>query len=1186
MSKLKLTPQQQTAVSVSGNALLVSAAAGSGKTMVLVQRLMDKICDPEINADITDFLVITYTRAAASELKTRVLKEINRRISDEPQNRHLRRQAVLGMKAHISTIHGFCADLLRENAHILDISPDFRVADETECAIIKEAVLEKVLNEKYDNIENDPDFTAFTQLLIETRGDRKLTEAVLDAYTKLQSHPNHDEWMNIQEKQLDLKNVTDLSETVWGREIIKYAIDVSGHCLYRMKNAYAEMQAYPDMLKAYGDSFCVTIKSIEDFIKALETGWDAAYEKKDILFPTARVKGYDDLKKVRSDCKKILENTSKLFDGCSTELLDDMKSVAKETRGLYGVLRAFEAEYTAEKRRRGIVDFSDQEHLALKLLYDFENGCPTDIARTVSTRFREVMVDEYQDVNAVQEQIFSSVSQNGKNLFMVGDVKQSIYRFRMADPTIFLGKYLSFSDYDGDTEKPFKVIFQSNFRSEKGILDAVNYIFSNLMSEKFGEMDYTKKEFLNPGADYPESDESPVEYDILEVNGDDAPDKIQAEAEFIASRIRELVENGTVIWDKGEYRPLKYDDFTILLRSLKNRAWQYAAALEALGIPVDLPKDASFFESYEISLMMSFMAVIDNPRQDIPLVAVLTSPLFRFTPDELAEIRTENRNATIFDALVKRSENEKKCADFVAVLNDFRFLAAELSADKLIWHIYNSTGLIELLNASQGGEDRRNNLIILTEYARKFEENGYKGLFRFVNYLKAMAEKGGKADNDVSGSSGVKIMTIHKSKGLEFPIVILADTTHKFNLQDVTKPILFHQELGTGLYKRDRKRRIKYPTVARLAVSKKIVSESLAEELRVLYVALTRAKNRLIMVTSVADAEKEIAKYHLGGEYPTPPVLLEGVRSYAGWLLYTALQRPESIEIFKPEVPIYNITGDTPWNMRIVKYAPAEPVKKIGGDNVTVIKPNADIVKELTEKLSYVYPFESSVALPSKMTATELKGRVLDREIAEDAQNMVKPVKKLRRPVFETKEKPLTGSERGTALHQTMQYINYGCCTDIEGIQNELARLVDDRFITAQQAACVDPQKILRFFKSDVGRKIQSSLNVKREFKFSLLVPANKLTESDACDKILFQGVIDCFYEDEEGINVIDFKTDYITEENFGDKISQYSAQVSSYIAAIGRITGKKTAKAYLYFFSNEQLVEISQEKGNKTVAF
>ena len=365
-----------------------------------------------------------------------------------------------------------------------------------------------------------------------------------------------------------------------------------------------------------------------------------------------------------------------------------MKSVAKETRGLYEVLRAFEAEYTAEKRRRGIVDFSDQEHLALKLLYDFENDCPTDIARTVSTRFREVMVDEYQDVNAVQEQIFSSVSQNGKNLFMVGDVKQSIYRFRMADPTIFLGKYLSFSDYDGDTEKPFKVIFQSNFRSEKWILDAVNYIFSNLMSEKFGEMDYTKKEFLNPGADYPESDESPVEYDILEVNGDDAPDKIQAEAEFIASRIRELVENGTVIWDKGEYRPLKYDDFTILLRSLKNRAWQYAAALEALGIPVDLPKDASFFESYEISLMMSFLAVIDNPRQDIPLVAVLTSPLFRFTPDELAEIRTENRKATIFDALVKRSENDKKCADFVAVLNDFRFLAAELSADKLIWHIY------------------------------------------------------------------------------------------------------------------------------------------------------------------------------------------------------------------------------------------------------------------------------------------------------------------------------------------------------------------------------------------------------------------------------------------------------------------------------------------------------------------
>jgi len=1175
MSKVKLTAQQSIAATARGNALLVSAAAGSGKTMVLVQRLMNMICDDEINADITDFLVITYTRAAAAELRSRVLQEINRRIAENPYDKRLRRQAALCVKANISTIHSFCTQILRENAHLIDLSPDFRVAEESETDLIKNEVLERVIEERYENIYNDAEFKAFADLLVETRGDKKLFSTVLDAYEKLRSHPMPERWMDEQEKQMCLEGITDLSETIWGKEIIEHTKATVSFCAEKMSAALDEMHDFPDMLRAYGNSFAVTVNCLKALSAALEKGWDSALEYCNIQFPTARISGYEYFKGIRSKCKDILEKELAVFEGTSAELLEDIRQISLEVKGLYSVLKDFSAAYQAEKNRRGIIDFSDQEHLALKLLYDFDNNCPTALAKQVSSRFREILVDEYQDVNAVQEFIFTSVSKEEKNMFMVGDVKQSIYRFRMADPTIFLNKYLSFDEYSEENDAPQKVLLPQNFRSRAEILNAVNYIFANLMSEQFGEMNYTEKEYLNPGAAYEATEEPCVEYDILEVPKEHSDDTVSAEAEFTAKRIKEIIEGGMQVTDGGVLRNAEYKDFAILLRSIKGRAWKYAVALDKFGIPAEIPVADDFFESYEISVMVSLLAVIDNPHQDIPLIAVLRSPFFGFTLDELTAIRTKNRKCDLFDAVKECSEINEKCGKFISELEYLRNTAANMPSDKFVWHIYSRTGFMELVSASAGSEDRKDNLLILAELARRFESNGFKGLFKFCGQLRVMMEKGSQTVSaEGSGGTGVRIMSIHKSKGLEFPIVILADTTHGFNLQDTTKPVLFHTDLGVGLYRRNNEKNYKYPTVARRAVSRRIVLETMSEELRVLYVALTRAKEKLIMISTVKDADKAFQKYWPNGEYPAAPTSLESIKSYSGWLMTTMLTRPESSKVYTPEEVRYSCSDDAVWDIRRIQYEPTEAVSNEEKSAAKII-PDDETMAKIRENLAFEYSYSDSTELPSKLTATELKGRVLDTEVSDGAHQRTKKLSKLNKPDFTRRDKPLTGSEKGTALHYVMQYIDYGKCTSPDSVADELERLVDKRFITRLQADAVKPESIVTFFDSDLGKALLSSRSVHREFKFSLLVKACDILPVESTDAVLFQGVIDCYFEDEDGITVIDFKTDKITDYNYDEKISTYSTQITSYSKALERITGKTVKNAILYFFELNKSVEI-----------
>jgi ATP-dependent helicase/nuclease subunit A len=1187
---MTFTPQQLSAIESRGGALLVSAAAGSGKTKVLVERLLSYVTDKNTQCDINEFLVITYTRAAASELRGKILEEISARLSQEPENRHLRRQSLLCYSAHISTIHGFCADILRENAHLLDITPDFRVGDESETAIIKAKVLEDVLNERYETIEISPGFALLVDTMSAGRDDHRLVEIVLDAHAKLQSHPYPEQWADEQIKQLDLSTVADVSETVWGRYVMEEASRAAKYWNAAIRKLLEVSETYSDFKKAYGPSMEATADSIEAFIKALDISWDEARKCSVIDFPRAKnIKGYEEFKEIRTRCRDAMKKAASAFDCASSEHIEDMEAMRPAVSELLRLVLDFDAAYAKEKKRRGIVDFSDQEHLAVRLLIDEETGGPTELARELSGRFKEIMVDEYQDVNRVQELLFRAVSRNEKNIFMVGDVKQSIYRFRLADPSIFLSKYYSFKD-DADAleGEPRRILLSTNFRSRKGILDAVNFIFRNIMSADFGEMDYTAREFLNHGRAVPDIDEPAVELDILDMSAieqeedEESPEKTKTESFFTAKRIAELIKNALPVPDgEGGVRPVKASDIVILLRSMKDKAWQYAEALKELGIPVSMPGGEGFFETMEIAVMTSLLSVIDNPLQDIPLISVLRSPVYGFTPDELAVIRTADRTSDFYTALEITAEKDAKCRAFLDELKAFRSVSPDMPADKLIWHIYSKTGMLGVMGALNGGEARRNNLMLLFEYARRFEANGYKGLFGFMTYLRRLMERGGETvEQPETAGEAVRIMSIHKSKGLEFPVVFLADTAKKLNNKDAAQPLLVHSRLGIGAKRTDMRRRIEYPTLARIAVAKKLTAEMMAEELRVLYVAMTRAREKLIIVSTFADADKELSKLTKDASSPVPPVVLENTRSMAGWILLAALTRPEAKPLRTGETPASIDCGE-PWVIRKVS---AQAAPEFNKNKVPELRerpaPDHETVDVIRKNLSFVYPYTEAPHLPSKLTATELKGRFADYEAAEEAE---KPAYSDRqrmlftRPDFIVEKTELTGAERGTALHLSMQYIDYEKCASVDSIREELNRLCEKRFITEKQKEAVSPHKIYSFFSSPLGKRVLAANKLHREFKFSLLVKAAEYYPgvAEADDEILFQGVIDCCFEEAGALTVIDFKTDHVTKASLEETKKLYAPQLKAYGQAMERIFKRPVKSLMLYFFAVEEAVEI-----------
>ena len=1167
MADFSPTVSQSLAINEKGRSLLVSAAAGSGKTKVLTERLVSRICDKESPADIDSFLIITFTKAAAAELRGRITDEIAERLAADPDDRALRRQAALCRRAQIGTIHSFCQSILREYCHAAGLTPDFRVIEDDRAEAIRARVIERVMESRYEKAKNDEGF----RLLVDTAGrgrdDRRLVSLVLNLHRRMQSHARPDKWALEQLRRLRLEGVSDASDTVWGSEILSDLRREAKYWAARMRELCTASEGDLTVYAAYGSSLSVTCECLDAFAAATEQGWDAAAAALPIEFPrlggikkTEAPELAEYVKAVRESCKAAVKGFAAQLPAGSDELLRDMRTVLPAMEALIKLTLDFDRAYAAEKRRRSELDFADLEHMAARLLTDDE-GRPTDIARELSGRFTEIMIDEYQDVNRVQEDIFRAISRDGRNIFMVGDVKQSVYRFRLADPTLFTEKYRSFADIGlSSGGEPAKIMLRENFRSRREIIDAANHVFRCCMSERLGDIDYDADAELKCGAEYP--DNVPVPELVLLAlpprsdDGDD-PQKTELEAAYVAKRIRKLMSGKTRVFDGGTSRRMRWSDVAILMRSANSVGDIYRRELAKLGIPVASGQGRSFFASEEISFLMCLLAVIDNPRQDVPLIAVLRFPAFGFTADELSEIRASDKNADFFDALTKTAEKSEKCAGFLEKLGLFRSMAPDTELGELLWSIYDELDLTAICSAMSDGAARRDNLTLMIEYVKRFESGGGRGLRRFSEWLMRIAERGEEPGRGAEGDA-VRIMTIHKSKGLEFPIVFLCDTSRLFNRRDTTETVLIHPELGLGPKITDAARGIEYPSLARIAVKKRAEREMLSEEMRLLYVALTRARERLIITGTLKDPYGRLAKLEETADMPMPPEILAGAGSMLTWLIYATLTDED---------------GKLSWCVEIPEAAKERRMKEAEPEH---FEAEPGTVSEIRRRLSFSYAYADAQSLPSKITATELKHY---DEPDGESEYLVKPERShaFRKPELSTEEKRLTGAEKGTATHTVLQYIDYGKTDSGESIRSELLRLEQSEYISHRQAEAVDVKAIEKLFRSPLGKRILSADRIYRELKFSLLCPAEDYFDVKSGEKLLLQGVIDCCFEEEGKLVIVDYKTDSVYGAALSERAETYASQLRAYRAAAERMTGLPVKECLLYFLSAGECVKIKK---------
>ena len=1184
---IELTASQRAVVEDRGGSLLVSAAAGSGKTRVLVERLFRRVLGEE-RAGLDDFLIITYTRAAAAELRERIAQELSERLADLPEGRHLQRQLLLVYQADIKTIDAFCAALLRENVHLLDfggdrsLTADFRVLDESEAMLLRRRVLPRVLEEFYAGL------TPGGELLAGAfgfgRDDSRLEELVLELHGKVQSHAYPEKWLE-EQKALWAGLPADVGETVYGRELLEGLGRKARHWAGLLREALVDMAADANLEKAYRPGFTDAAAQLEALAEAAELGWDRAAGRR-VAWPRLSAARKcedpackDRVKRVWDRCKKEMNAASALLDVTAAEAAEDLRLSAPAMEALLDLCLSFSRAYQKEKLRRNAADFSDQEHYALRLLSE-EDGTPTELARTVSSRYREVMVDEYQDTNQVQNRLFAALSQGGRNLFTVGDVKQSIYRFRLADPSIFLRKYRDFPEERLEEGGPRKILLSQNFRSRQSVLDAVNFVFRAIMSREMGEIDYGEAERLHFGAAYlPERGDCETEFHLLSFpllrGGEEAPlSRPLAEARFAAERIAQLLEEGYPVTDgeTGQLRPCRPEDIVVLMRSPGPRLRHYVRALAERNVPCAAAEDGGFFSSMEVAVAFSLLQILDNPRQDVPLIAVLRSPLAGFSPDRLAEIRGGCSEGDFYDALA--ASGAPDCRAFLEELEELRSLGKDMSVHRLVWMLYNRLNMLGVFGAMSGGARRRENLIALYEHARAFEGAGYKGLFAFVSHLRFLLENGEQpAGTAGAPGAGVRIMSIHKSKGLEFPIVILADLNKSFNPADLHPPVLVHPQLGLGPMYIDLDRRIRYPTAARDAVSARLSREMRAEEMRVLYVGMTRAREKLILTASLPSAPGKLADLaalapRSGG--PLPPETVDGAKSMAEWILLPLLGRWEAAplrELADLEPGGWALSGDAPWQVAChdgLSYAGERPsaAQEAEGEQSHLPADRA--------ALDFIYPHLAASAAPTKLTATALKGREKDKEIAENtAQPYVH--RGFPAPRFLSRQRPLTAEERGTAMHLAMQYLPLtGRAADT------VAALVEKRLLTAQQAGAVDTAALDRFLASPLAEELRRAERLEREFRFSLLSGAGTYyPELDSTEQVLLQGVVDLFAIRDGAITVVDFKTDRVAESALPGQAARYRPQLEAYSAALEKIWEMPVKRRILYFFHTGRAVEV-----------
>lgn len=1165
----KLTPQQELAVTNRGGKLLVSAAAGSGKTKVLVDRLMYYLLDEQAPADLDEFLIITYTKAAAAELRGKIAAKLTEKMAQQPENRHLQRQMQRLYLAKISTVHAFCADMLRQYAYRLDLPADFRVADENECRELRETAMARVLELAYEDLQARPDVRAFLDTQGLGRDDRLVPDILIKVYDSSRCHICPDKWLEDCITNARVEGIDDAGQTVWGR----YLMDD----LFRYLDLQIEAMSACVMLATAADEMDKPAALFADTLAQLKhlresQTWDEVFDRSEFDYGrlTFSKKCTDtflveQLKAVRDACKKGMEKKLKSFSGYSAQVLEDMERCVASVRGMVQLVRQFDEEYSRLKRSRRVLDFGDLEQRSLDLLTSKNRDQVTAIAREVGEQFREVLVDEYQDSNAVQDAIFSALTYQRQNCFMVGDVKQSIYQFRLADPGIFLKKY---QDYkyaeDARPGEGRKVLLSHNFRSGGGVLQGVNDIFACCMSPEVGGLHYGSEEALREGVPHVPLDGPEVELLALPV---DESTYIE-EAAMVADKVVELL-NGKHFVRQGEsLRPIRPEDIAILLRSPGSVGSAYLRALEQRGIRCVSGGGEDLLQTEEISFLRSLLQVIGNPRQDIPLLAVLSSPVFCFRAADLAALRQEDHRSSIYDLLLKSQSQIAK--DFLEDLDQLRYAARTETLTGLLERVFSLTHMDSLYAAMIGGQQREENLQSFYALAAEFEALGQKDLRDFLAFLDAMEHKGLVKAGEQSASGAVTMMSIHKSKGLEFPVVFVCGLSREFNRESVRAQVLCDQALGLGLSAVDEENRVRYPTIAKRAIAVKTTADSLSEEMRVLYVALTRARDRLIMTYASETLESELTAMTLRMGMGSEKLLCRDVVCPGQWVLMAALKRTEAGELFQiGGRPPQTFAGQPAWGIRVVKSS--------GDEQLPVVKETASLSEpqglqeQLIKGLSFRYGHLTATKAPSKQTATQRKGRDKDAEAAENAPK--RGNLSWRKASFAASWEDATAY--GNAVHSCMQYLRYDACTEEAAVCAEVQRLADEGVLTQQQAEMIPCGKIAGFFRSTLGRKLQTAENVLREFKFSILDDGANYHADLAGEQILLQGVVDCALIEDDGITVVDFKTDRVTQETLQERAEHYAPQIRTYAEALERIYEKPVKEAVLYFFAVEKFVRL-----------
>ena len=1210
MADFKATPDQEAAMNRRDSALLVSAGAGSGKTKVLIERVVNRLKDERDPQNIDRFLIITFTRAAAAELRGRIMEKLSRETAKDPQNRHLQRQSALCANANIGTIHSFCTAILRENCQAVGLSPDFKILEEERAERMKSSVMERLLHDRYE--EQSPEFIALVDAVSTGRDDSDLEALAFGLYEKMQSHARPVLWARARLNEMKQME-GDPTQSLWGRFLCQRAQQKAGELIKAMDPVLEEMEACPSAkntsLGEYLDSMKVIRQELEAMRTCACTDWDAARGCLTEEVPngraiTAKRLGGDEAaeraKRVHAAVKNGLPELKKIFYAPAEEIRANMVSAAPIMETLVDLVEEFTRRYSAEKRRAGVADYSDLEHYAMELLTK-EDGSPTELGREVSARFCEVMVDEYQDVSDVQNALFYAVSNEGKNLFFVGDVKQSIYGFRLANPQNFLNTKKKYETGAGRV-----ICLRENFRSRKEIIACANAIFENCMSSELGDVPYDAEHRMVFGAEYYEGEVPLPEVVLLrrggaaEEGGEEEEDKVGAaekddpEAVYAARRILELTDP-----EKGGH--FKYGDIAILMRSANARGPLFARVLERYGIPTCGGEGTDFFRCAEVSAMIAILTVVDNPHQDIALMAALSSPLFGFSPDELARVRAADKNNDLFTALLKFADAETeetaevraKAAYFLRKLESFRAAAPDTEPAGLLRRISTELDAPAVYSGLRDGLRRYENLLTLPRLADNFHAAGGCDLHRFVLWLERMAAREESVAARSAQTDAVQILTIHKSKGLEFPVVFVCGCGHVFNQADQGDRVLVDEELGLGPVTADPATRLKYQTLSRCAISEKMKEKLRSEEMRLLYVAVTRPKERLILTGSLKEkaAEKLLsdaenaAEQRVDGQQDR--AYLNKCRNYLGWLVYACMADGEKHLELKVLEEAELTETETPQSESEGSAETEEPAKAPTDE----AEPEETAAAWTAERLSYRYPYAEAEELPSKVTATELKGREApDPEAASllpPGSETISPPEKtfsaFRLPDFAAKDRPLAGAALGTAMHTVLQHIDPARTGSLREIRGELERMTEQGFLNRKAAEAISAQQLWELFASPLGERMRRADRVYREFKFSLLCRAGDLIRVGAAaaeEELLLQGVMDCVLIENGSVTVLDWKTDWAgTEERMTERTAFYTGQLQTYAMAAERIFRLPVKQCILYFLRHGAAVEIAPKK-------